>query len=167
MRPLNCLDDPQAGCATSCSGVRQTHIPRSCLHACQGPGSHLETEGWLTCHQHILIFHVSCSEAMFSLPVFLTAFGVLSCDMREEEPRYSVTALSARRSQEPKNWWEKNTFVIHRGGLSTKRLFILSLTTSTSPQEQCLVKHLHQQAFHTSSGSFSQGFSNFAVSQHL
>lgn len=25
MRPLNCLDDPQVGFATSCSGVRQTH----------------------------------------------------------------------------------------------------------------------------------------------
>ncbi|KAM4779752.1 uncharacterized protein ACIQIH_009252 [Cyanocitta cristata] len=70
----------KAGCATRCSGVRQTHTPRSCLHACQGPGFHLETEGWLPCHQHILIFHVSCSEATFSLSVFLTAFGVLSCD---------------------------------------------------------------------------------------
>lgn len=63
-----------------CSGVRQMHTPRSCLHACQGPGFHLETEGWLTCHQHILIFHLPCSEGMFSLSVFLAAFGVLSCD---------------------------------------------------------------------------------------
>lgn len=102
MRALNCLDDVQVGCATGCSGVRQMHTPRSCLHVCQGPGFHLETEGWLTCHQHILIFCVPCSEAMFSLSVFLPAFGVLSCDMWQEEPRYSVTALSAGRSQKQK-----------------------------------------------------------------
>lgn len=85
MRALNCLDDAQAGCATSCSSAREMHTPRSCLHGCQGPGFHLEMEGWLTCHQHILISHVPCSEAMFSLSVFLAAFGVLSCDMWQED----------------------------------------------------------------------------------
>lgn len=41
--------------------------------------------------------------------------------------------------------------------MPSKRLFIQPLI-SASPQEQCLVKHLHQQVPHTSSGSFSQGF---------
>lgn len=85
----------------SCSGVRQSHTPRSCLHACQGPAFHLETAGWLSCHQQILIFHLLHSKAAFSL-YFPCSFGVVSCDMKQEEPRNSVTALGAR-SQEPKN----------------------------------------------------------------
>lgn len=32
------------------------------------------------------------------------------------------------------------------------------VTISASLQEQCLVEHLQQQALHTSSGRFSQGF---------
>lgn len=147
----------------TCGLVVLPAVPVSGRHthpaaAHQGPGFYLEPEGWLTCHQHILIFHVSCSEATFSLSVFLPAFGVLSCDMWQEEPRYSVTALSGRRSQKQKNWCEWNSFVVHRGGMSTKKLFIPSLTISASPQEQSLVEPLCQQALHTSSGSFSQGF---------
>lgn len=91
-------------------GRHTRRTPRSglCLHACQTPVFHLETEGWLTYPSISLFSKFHALRLRF--PCLFSLLLLVYSHMRSDGKNWDILSLlsveQARRSQKPADWWK-------------------------------------------------------------